>query len=232
MTGGAAAYYDRIASSYDAEIDTAHNRAVRECFWRCAESVLLPSSRILDFGAGTGIDAGHFAALGHFVAAYDNSEGMLGVLRQRCAEQMKQGSVAAVGGSIDEASAVLNRLAPFDAMLSNFAVFSTIDDLEPVFAFFSRLLRKGGLVLVLIQNPWDSAQLGTRAFWKSLLASPFTGSLKYDSEELGRVCHHTPGQILRAASRDFVPSARTESALDRVCFGRGSHFKLVELTRR
>ena len=232
MTGGAAAYYDRIASGYDAEIDTAHNRIVRECFWKCAESVLPPPSRILDFGAGTGIDARHFAELGHFVAAYDNSEGMLGVLRQRCAAQIETGSVAPVGGTLDEASAALARLAPFDAILSNFAAFSTVDDLDGVLALFARVLRKGGLVLILIQNPWDSAQLGSRTFWKSLLTSPFTGLLRYESKELGRVSHRRPRQIVRAASRDFVPSARTEPVLDRTCFGRGSHFKLLELTRR
>ena len=232
MTGGAAAYYDSIAHAYDAEIDTAHNQAVRACFWRCAESVLPPPARVLDFGAGTGIDAEHFASLGHVVAAYDNSDGMLGVLRRRCARYIEEDSVLAVGGTLDAASEVLARSAPFDAVLSNFAVFSTIDDLEPVLALFARLLRRGGLVLIVIQNPWDSAHLASWSFWRALLASRFTGSLRYESSELGRVCHRTRGRIARAASRDFVPSRWATSALDGACFGRGSHFKLVELTRR
>ena len=232
MIGGARAYYDRIAPSYDAQIDTAHNRAVRECFWKCAESVLPVPSHILDFGAGTGIDAEHFAELGHFVTAYDTSRGMLAVLRKRCDKHIERGSVVAVTGTLDETSAVLAKFAPFDAVLSNFAVFSTIDDLAPVLVLFARLLRRGGLVLIVIQNPWDSAHLASWSFWRSLLASRFTGSLPYESSELGFVRHRTPGQIVRAASRDFMPSRWATSALDGACFGRGSHFKLVELTRR
>ena len=110
-------------------------------------------SQILDFGAGTGLDAEHFASLGHKVVAYDTSKGMLEVLRQRCSAQINEGSVMAVGGPLSEASTVLSNLAPFDAVLSNFAVFSTIPDLEPVFELLSKVLRKGGLLLILIQNP-------------------------------------------------------------------------------
>ena len=231
MTGAASAYYDGIATSYDAQVDTAYNRAVRECFWRCAQSVLRPSSRILDFGAGTGIDAEHFATLGHFVAACDYSHGMLQVLRRRCATLIGDGRVVPVVGELGEAAAVLEELAPFDAILSNFAVFSTIHDLQPVLALFSKLLRPGGLLLILVQNPWDRQQIKTGAFWKSLLASPFRGALRYVSPDQGEVWHRTPAQIARAARQDFAPTARTRVA-GRACFGAGSHFKLVELSRR
>ena len=224
---GTSNHYDAIAGKYDAEIDTAHNRMVRQCFWQCVESELREPSRILDFGAGTGLDAEHFAALGHFVAAYDNSDGMLGILRERCRRQIDDGSVVPVGGALDEATAALGELAPFDAVISNFAVFSTVDHLQPVFALFSRVLKKGGFVLILIQNPWDVAHLRTRAFWTSLLRTPF----QYESAELGRIRHRTASQIIRAAAGDFVMSRRAR-AVDRACFGRGSHFKLVELTRR
>lgn len=225
-------HYDAIAPGYDAQIDTVYNRTVRQCLWRCADSALQSSSRILDFGSGTGIDAEHFASLGHFVAAYDISNGMLEVLRQRCAVRIAEGSVVAVGGPLEEASAILSDLAPFDAVISNFAVFSTIADLGPVFELLASLLRKGGLLLILIQNPWDLAHLTTPTFWKSLLKSHFKDTLRYESAELGTIYHRTAGQIVREASRDFAVSNVTLKARDRSCLGRLSHFNLVELSRR
>ena len=231
MSPDSSDHYDSIAPGYDAEIDNVYNRIVRECFWRCADGVFRSSSRILDFGAGTGLDAEHFASLGHKVVAYDTSRGMLEVLRQRCSAQIHEGSVMAVGGPLSEASTVLSDLAPFDAVLSNFAVFSTIPDLEPVFELLSKVLRKGGLLLILIQNPRGSASLRTRAFWKSLLTARFDEPLRYESAELGKIYQRTPKQIVRQASPDFAPSNFSE-ARDRSCFGRFSHFKLVGLSRR
>ena len=232
MSPDVSGHYDAIAPGYDAQIDTVYNQAVRECFWRCADSVLKASSRILDFGAGTGLDAERFASLGHSVTAYDISSGMLDVLRQRCAAQIAEGSVATIGGPLEEASAVLFDLGPFDAVISNFAVFSTIADLGPVFELLASALKKGGLLLILIQNPWDSAHLTTLAFWKSLLTSGFSDTLQYESAELGTIYHRTASKIVRLASRDFAVSNFTVEARDRSCLGRLSHFNLVELSRR
>lgn len=226
-----AAYYDLIAADYDAQIDTPDNRAIRQCFWSRAQTALSPHSRILDFGAGSGIDAHHFTQLGHFVAAYDCSEGMLAVLRERCASAIACKSLVPLGGALDEAAPALQRLAPFDAILSNFAVFSLISEPRPVFELFASLVRPGALVLIAIQNPWRPAQLRTRGFWRALAERPFTGTLRYRSPESGHIFQHTPGQLVRAASPAFVPSRRAVAPCGG-CFGPRSSFRLVELTRR
>jgi SAM-dependent methyltransferase len=224
-------FYDRIATDYDAQIDTPENRAIRECFWSCAEAALSPHSRILDFGAGSGIDAQHFAQLGHFIAAYDCSEGMLAVLRERCAGEIASRSIVTVGGTLEQAAPALTGLAPFDAILSNFAVFSAISKPRAVFELFASLVRPGAPVLIAVQNPWQPAQLRTRSFWRALVAPPFTGTLRYRSAESGDVFHHTRRQLVRAASNAFLP-ARSAVAPCRRCFGLRSTFRLVELTRR
>lgn len=225
------AFYDRIAANYDVQIDTRQNRAIRQCFWSRAEAALPPNSRILDFGAGSGIDAHHFAQLGHFVAAYDCSEGMLAVLRERCAREIAGKSIVPLGGTLENAAPALGELAPFDAILSNFAVFSAIERLGPVFELFARLVRPGAPVLVAIQNPWQPAQLRTSSFWRALAGRPFTGTLRYRSSESGHVFHHTSRQLVRAASKAFVPR-RCAIPRCRRCFGWRSTFRLVELTRR
>lgn len=225
------AFYDLIAADYDAQIDTPHNRAIRQCFWSRAEAALSPNSRILDFGAGSGIDARHFAQLGHFVAAHDSADGMLAVLRERCAREIACKSIVPIGGALEKAAPALGELAPFDAILSNFAVFSAIAELEPVFELFARLARPGAPVLIAVQNPWQPAQLRTSGFWRALAARPFTGTLRYRSSESGHVFHHTPGQLVRAASKAFVPR-RCAAPPCRRCFGPRSTFRLVELIRR
>lgn len=228
----ASAYYDRIAASYDEQVDTAENRVVRECFWQCAETALPPQSRILDFGAGSGIDAQHFAGRGHFVAAYDESNGMLEQLRCRCGDQIRDGSIVPISGSLAAAAATLARSEPFDAAFSNFGVFSTVSKLEPIFDLLAKYLRPGGLALIVVQNPWHFAQLKTAAFWKALPRSAFTGTLRYGSADLGLVYHHSPARIIRAAAKDFRVGHRAVAPCRAACFGARSFFRLIELVRR
>ena len=104
----ARAYYDGIAPDYDRLLDTPRARAIRESFWRRAEALLPSPARILDFGAGSGIDAAHFAGLGHSVVAYDTSAGMIRQLEHRCAAEIAAGSVVPVfGGLVRAGGAVL-----------------------------------------------------------------------------------------------------------------------------
>lgn len=226
------AYYDRIAANYDEQVDTLENRLVRECFWQCAEAALPARSRILDFGAGSGIDAQHFAGRGHFVAAYDPSNGMLDQLSRRCADQIRDGFIVPIGGTLVAAAAILAQFDAFDAAFSNFGVFSTVSKLEPIFDLFAEYLRPGGLLLIVVQNPWHPAQLKTAAFWKGLPASAFTGAVRYSSQDLGLIYHHTPTRIIRAAGKDFRVGHRAVAPCRGECFGPRSFFRLIELVRR
>jgi SAM-dependent methyltransferase len=227
------AFYDRIADGYDQTLDTPPMRAIRACFWRRAEAELPPRARVLDFGAGSGIDAEHFAGLGHDVTAYDTSPGMLAMLGRRCAAQVAAGTVVPVAGALDEARDRLAARAPFDGVLCNFAVLSMVPRLDPVFRLFGELVRPGGKVLISIQNPWYPGDLRTRGFWKALLAFPASGALRFPSADTGFTTHHTPSQVRRAARPEFrgLPDRGPARACARRSFGPRSPFRLVALER-
>lgn len=227
------AFYDRIADGYDQVMATPQNQAIRRCFWRQAKALLPAGGRILDFGAGSGLDAEHFAALGHPVVAYDLSEGMIAVLRERCAAQIAEGRIAALAGTLDQVQPRLAELAPFDGVICNFAVLSLVPEPRPVLRLFGRVVRPGGVVLASIQNPLYHGDLRTRAFWRALLRFPRHGALRFPSAEVGHTTRHLPAQIRRAARPEFKPlPPRVPPGGDcRRGFGRFGLFRLVALQR-
>lgn len=227
------ALYDRIAGDYDKMMGKPDIRAVRECFWEQAEAHLQRPSRILDFGAGSGIDAEHFAGLGHTIVAYDLSDGMIGMLRERCQTQIACGQVLPLAGALREVRPVLLQMPTFDAVICNFAVFSVIPDLEPVLRLFGEIVRPGGVVLISVQNPLYRGDLLRRAFWKALLSFPREGALRFPSAEVGQNTHHLPRSIRRLARPHFRPSP-PRVPLRPECrrgFGRFGLFRLVALER-
>lgn len=227
------AFYDRIADGYDEVMATPQNQAIRRCFWRQAEAHLPAGSRVLDFGGGSGLDAEHFAARGHHVVAYDLSEGMVAVLRERCAAQIAAGRIVALAGTLDQVQPRLAELAPFDAVVCNFAVLSLVAELRPVLRLFGGVVRPGGVVLASIQNPLYHGDLRTRAFWRALLRFPRDGALRFTSAEVGWTTRHLPAQLRRAARPEFRPLP-PRVPLGRDCrrgFGRFGVFRLVALQR-
>ena len=199
-------FYDSIADDYERLVDSPQVRAVRECFWHRAEAMLPEAARVLDFGAGSGLDARHFAALGHSVTAFDVSEGMLRVLKQKSAEQVAAGAIVPILGPGAEARRELVARAPFDAVLCNFAVFSTLPRLDETFRLFGELVRPGGAALICIQNPWYIEEvLQPRSFLPAVLKMPFAGVLRYPSAQSVYNFRHTPGQVRRAARPEFIP---------------------------
>ena len=227
----ARAYNDGIAPDYDRLLDTPRARAIRESFWRRAEALLPSPARILDFGAGSGIDAAHFAGLGHSVVAYDTSAGMIRQLEHRCAAEIAAGSVVPVLGPLPQAREALAALAPYDAVLSNFAVFSMLPRLEDTFRVFGGLVRAGGTVLICSQNPWHLEDMRSRGFWRALLDRPFTGVLRYRRGPSDYHFRHSPRQIERAARPAFVPDDRPVPADCRSTFGPWAPMRLVALRR-
>jgi len=201
-----AAFYDRTAPVYDQAMDAPVARALRACFWERAEAELAPGSRLFDFGAGSGLDAEHFAARGFHVTAYEPSAGMLGLLRARCAAHVAAGTVVPLGGTPAELETELAGAAPFDGVVCNFAVFSLLPRLSPVFRLFGRIVRPGGRLLVAIQNPWYSADMRRPAFWRALARFPAVGAMRYPSAETGFTTHWLPSQIRRAARPEFRPA--------------------------
>jgi SAM-dependent methyltransferase len=227
------AFYDTVATTYDARLDTAEARRHRECFWKAAATLLPARARLLDFGAGTGLDAQHLALAGHAVMAYDISPGMMAVLRARCAAQIEGGVVRTVVGTLADLRAAVGSSPQFDGILCNFGVLSLIRDLHPVFHVFAAVLRPGGTLIVSIQNPWFIGDLRTRAFWSALWALVRDGIMRYTSAETGDVWRHLPAQVRRAAGPEFkaVRQPARPGSDCRHSFGATGVFRLLVFER-
>ena len=170
-------YYNRIASTYDATLAADNPRdTLRGAFWAFVEARAPRTGTVLDFGAGTGLDVGWLLERGHRVIAYDPSTGMLDVLRQRCAEPISQGRVAAVS-SLDLVG------EPVAFVIANFAVFNHFWDLAPVFRWCSDALAPGGWIFASIQNPWHWKAICRWWWWRGLPSLVRHGILSVHGKE-------------------------------------------------
>jgi SAM-dependent methyltransferase len=225
-------YYDRISGDYDRLLDTAETRAMRQCFWQRAEALLPPAARILDFGAGTGIDAQHFADLGHRVVAYDLSRGMIEILERRCEAHLAAGTILPLAGTLAETRDSIMHQAPYDAVICNLAVFSLMPKIDDTLRLFGAAVRPGGFALICIQNPWFRAEMRHRGFWRALLRMPLVGVIRYPFHQSGYNFRHSPWQIERSARRDFAPDRSPAPQCCRDAFPRWGKMRLLLLHRR
>ncbi|MCX6619491.1 MAG: class I SAM-dependent methyltransferase, partial [Acidobacteria bacterium] len=124
-------------------------RLQRDAFWRLAGGLFQAGQRVLDLGCGTGEDAVRLARQGVSVSAIDSSRQMVRIARGR--------GVSALQLPIEE----LQRLdTEFDGAISNFGALNCVEDLEPVGAALSRLIRPGGTLAFCIIGrfcAWETA---------------------------------------------------------------------------
>lgn len=176
-----ASYYDGHAPLYDAKVDgQPANRRLRDAF---RGRVLAGAERdgpILDFGCGTGTDALWYAGAGRRVIAYDISESMLAVLRDRCAAEIAIGTVAPVSGPLERLIPELARAAPIAAIAANFAVLSHVHRPGPLLRTLARYLEPGGSIVASLLNPFCVSDMRRRWWWRAAIRAPFTGSVRLD----------------------------------------------------
>ncbi len=138
--------YEALAESYAALVDTKPHNAYYE---RPATLSLLPEvggRRVLDAGCGPGVYAEWLADGGAEVVAFDASEKMVRLARER------------LGGKARVLRADLGRPldfledGSFDVVLSALAL-DYVSDWEAVFAEFRRVLRGNGLLLFSVEHP-------------------------------------------------------------------------------
>ncbi|MDP4264754.1 MAG: methyltransferase domain-containing protein [Bacteroidota bacterium] len=110
---------------------------------------LKPGSNILELNAGTGDDAIFFARQGHRVHATDISDTMQKMLKEKVRLNDLQGSITNELCSYTELKKLFNR-GPYDFIFSNFAGLNCTVQLANVLQSFDPLLKRGGLVTLVI----------------------------------------------------------------------------------
>jgi ubiquinone/menaquinone biosynthesis C-methylase UbiE len=157
-------------------------------------SVLKPGSRILELNAGTGLDAAHFGEHGHFVYATDISEGMVSKI------QDKIDSGARIVKAEKRSYTDLGSLpaASFDCIFSNFGGLNCVPDLEPVITQFSRLLKPGGLVILVVMPkicPWEIMSFLKGRFRQSVRRLKPNGTYSHLEGEYFTTWYHSPSHL-------------------------------------
>jgi cyclopropane fatty-acyl-phospholipid synthase-like methyltransferase len=155
------------------------DRGLRLTFQRAVLARLAPGATILDFGAGTGIDAKVYAARGHRVHTYDASREMRDFLSEDCRAEIETSRVSVLDLDFD-ALLKLKRVngATVDAITANFAVFNLVRDHAPLFEAFDRWLSPKGFILIAAISPYHLADVRYKWWWRHLSNLVFSG--RYD----------------------------------------------------
>jgi SAM-dependent methyltransferase len=204
----AAAYYDRIADRYDAQVDgAAENRAMRRAFRRHVADRTPPGGTILDFGCGTGTDAEWYAGQGFRVLAYDSSRGMVEQLEARCRAAIDAGTIVAAAGEWEVLETLLaGSDRPIDTVAANFAVMNHFADLGATLGGLVPHLAPAANVAVSVINPFHWRDLRERWWWRAALRSLGKPAITY----AGEVTTHRffPGTLRRAGAPHLKLVAR------------------------
>jgi SAM-dependent methyltransferase len=169
--------FDAVAHDYDASFtDTEVGRLHRASVWRHLETVLEPSSRILELGCGTGEDALWLARGGHRVLATDASTAMLDLARRKIgdaglADRVRFATLdlGAIDGEPEPGD------APFDAVFSNFGALNCIAGCRELGRVLHRWVRPGGRAVFVVMGPfclWETV-------WYTLRLRPRTATRRW-----------------------------------------------------
>jgi SAM-dependent methyltransferase len=195
-----AAFHNELAPRYDAHVSTnTCDILARQAFVELATQCLSPGSTVLDFGCGTGIDALQYARKGYRVLAYDNSAGMIAQLEQRCTAEIASGKITAWSEPYPSFLTRFLLTPPPSAVLADFAVFNSIQDLEPLFDMFAQTLAPPGWVICSLLNPLHWLKLKSPGWWLKALRER-NGSPVYAADPYTIFMHFEPA-VLRSARR-------------------------------
>jgi SAM-dependent methyltransferase len=168
------------------------DQVVRDRFQKIALDLLPAGADVLDFGAGTGIDAKVYVAKGHQTFVYDPSEAMCDYLAQYCRDEIARKTMITVASPLT---------CKVQAVTANFAVLNHFADHTLLFEELSRVVDQGGFVLANMLNPFylGDARYG---WWRANVINLVRrGHYAIESESL--IHRFTPGVVARAAAPYF-----------------------------
>jgi SAM-dependent methyltransferase len=145
------------------------DRQARAAFWDLVAKIAAPHAALLDFGAGTGIDARFYAERGFAVTAYDVDPEMRAYFASHCEDLIAAGRVSLESGSyqdfLDRRRA--DRAPRIDLVTSNFAPFNLVNDLHELFAAFHACTGPTGKVLASVLCPYFVGDARYRWWWRN-----------------------------------------------------------------
>ncbi|RDI98770.1 methyltransferase domain-containing protein [Dyella solisilvae] len=179
-------------------LGSQRDRAVRERFQKLALGLMPAGAGLLDFGAGTGIDAKAYAASGHPTFVYEPSEPMRACLARYCRDEIARETVVTLTSPL---------ACKVQAVTADFAVLNHIEDHAALFEELSHVVQAGGFVLASMLNPY---YLGDARYdwWRANLVNLVRhGHYAIPSES--RIHRFSPGFMARAAAPYFHLERRT-----------------------
>jgi 2-polyprenyl-3-methyl-5-hydroxy-6-metoxy-1,4-benzoquinol methylase len=144
--------WERNALFWDSKMGEG-NDFVNMLIWPATEKMLAPGQgeRILDVACGNGLTSRRLAEVGANVTAFDFSEAMIEIARNRPATVKGSIEYSVLDATDYKALAALGHNS-FDAALCNMALFD-IADIRPLFLVLANLLRPHGRFVFSIIHP-------------------------------------------------------------------------------
>ena len=168
------------------------DRRTRDSFLRAVLNALPPERRILDFGAGTGLDAKVYAAAGHRVSVYEPDDAQCAYLARYCREEIAHRVVIPSDFPPKE---------PVDAITADFAVLNLVPDPAALFEAFSQILAKDGFILASLLNPYFPGDM-RYGWWRANLLTLLRGG-QYTVGSAPQVTRYGPHRMARLAAPHF-----------------------------
>jgi SAM-dependent methyltransferase len=173
-------------------LTSPRDRVVRERFQKMVLGLLPKAADVLDFGAGTGIDAKDYAANGHQTFVYEPSAAMRDYLAQHCRDEIAQKAIVTVSSPLT---------CRVQAVTANFAVLNHFDDHRQLFEELSQVVRPGGFVLASMLNPYYLGDV-RYGWWRSNIMNLLRrGHYAIASES--RIHRFAPRVVAQAAAPYF-----------------------------
>ncbi|SFS18380.1 Methyltransferase domain-containing protein [Dyella sp. OK004] len=197
-------------------LNSPRDQAVRDRFQKIALELLPAGTDMLDFGAGTGIDAKAYAASGHVTFVYEPSEAMRGYLAQYCRDEIDRGTVVTVTSPL---------ACKVQGVTANFAVLNYFADHSSLFEELSRVIHHGGFFLASMLNPYYLGD--ARYHWWRANVMKLMRSGHYAVPSESGIHRFAP----RVVARSAAPHFRLERLIPRG-FGTATHLYMFLLFRR
>ena len=157
--------WEANAGYWDGKIDEG-NDFVNLLIWPATQRLLdvQPDERVLDAACGNGLYARKLAALGADVVAFDFSERLIALARERektddSFDKLRTGSRPVTGeivyhviDAMDEKAMLALGERAFDAAICEMALFD-IADIDPLMRAMARLLKPGGRFVFSVVHP-------------------------------------------------------------------------------